>query len=95
MAAGMGGFYAFQVRRLLTLGFRRQIQNLWKVGAAGAVMVIAVYWLRTQLVGQEIPDFLEMVVVAGFGAISYGATLLALGLRVKLGGGRFELFDAH
>jgi PST family polysaccharide transporter len=36
-----------------------------------------------------------MVLIAGFGAAAYGVTLLALGLRLKLGGGRFELFDAR
>ncbi len=95
MAAVMGAYYVFQLRQLLNLGFRRQIRNLWKVAVAGAVMVIAVYWLRMQFAGLEIPDFLEMVMTAGFGAAAYGATLLALGLRLKLGGGRFELFDAH
>ena len=95
MAVVMGAFYAFQLRSLVNLGFRRQIGNLWKVGAAGTVMVIAVYWLRMQFAGMDIPDLLEMALVAGFGAASYGATLLALGLRLKLGGGRFELFDAR
>jgi PST family polysaccharide transporter len=95
MAAVMGTVYVFLLRRLLDLGLRRQIANLWKVGVAGAVMVVAVYWLRTQLAGLVIPDFAEMVLIAAFGAASYGATLLALGLRLKLGGGRFELFDAR
>lgn len=95
MAAVMGAYYVFQLRQLLNLGFRRQIRNLWKVAVAGAVMVVAVYWLRMQFAGLEMPDFLEMVLIAGFGAAAYGATLLALGLRLKLGGGRFELFDAR
>lgn len=95
VAAVMGVFYMYQLRRILNLGFRRQLRNLWKVAVAGVVMAIAVYWLRTQLAGLEIHDFLEMLLIAGFGAASYGATLLALGLRLRLGGGRFELFDAH
>jgi lipopolysaccharide exporter len=94
VAAVMGAFYVYQLRRLLNLGILQQVRNLWKVGAAGVVMAIAVYWLRAQLAGLGMPAFLEMALVAGFGALAYGASLLALGLRVRLGGGRFELFDA-
>ncbi|AYC99957.1 lipopolysaccharide biosynthesis protein [Neorhizobium sp. NCHU2750] len=95
MSVVMGGVYAIVVRRLLGLGLRRQVVNLWKVAVAGTVMVVAVYWLRMQISHVTLPVLAQMVLVASFGAASYGATLLALGLRFRLGGGRFELFDAR
>jgi PST family polysaccharide transporter len=95
IAAVMGVIYLVQVRGLLGLGLRRQAGNLWKVVVAGAVMVVAVHWLRMQLSASTVPEVVQMASIAAFGAASYGATLVALGLRFKLGGGRFELFDAR
>lgn len=95
MTVVMGAIYVFQVRALLNLGLRRQIANLWKVGVAGLAMVAAVYWLRLQEPVLALPDLVQMILVAGLGAAAYGVALLGLGLRLKLGGGRFELFDAR
>jgi PST family polysaccharide transporter len=95
MAVLMSAVYAIQVRSLLNLGLRLQLANLWKVGVAGAVMVAAVHWLRLQLASATMPDIVQMMLIAAFGAASYGAALVVLGLRLKLGGGRFEVFDAR
>lgn len=89
----MFAFYLSEARRLLDVSFRTQLLNLWKVAVAAALMAVSLWFLRGELVGQNLPRVLELAVVVATGAAAYTATLLLLGLRVAVGRGRLELFD--
>ena len=56
-------------------------------------MVLWVVILRDELAGRALNHVLELAFVAGTGAAAYVATLLALGMRLIAGQGRFELAD--
>lgn len=92
-AAIMACFYMLQLRRLLSIGIAGQLLNLWKIGAAAAVMSLGVLSLRAGLAGWQLPALVELVVVAAAGAALYVAALFACGLWLVLGGGRLELVD--
>ncbi len=64
-----------------------------RVGFAAMVMVLWVVILRDELAGRALNHVLELAFVAGTGAAAYVATLLALGMRLIAGQGRFELAD--
>ena len=89
----MFAFYLDEVRRQLGLGIWAQLKNLWKIGFAAIVMVLWVVILRDELAGRALNHVLELVFVAGTGAAAYVGTLLALGMRLIAGQGRFELAD--
>ncbi len=89
----MFGFYLIEVRKLLSLGIRKQLHNLWKVGFAAAVMAICVWFLREGLAARQLNHVIELALVATTGAAAYSATLLLLGVRLIAGRGRLELVD--
>jgi len=89
----MFAFYLHEVRRQLDLGMWTQLKNLWKIGFAAIVMVLWVVMLRHELGGRSLNHVFELAFVAGTGAAAYVGTLLALGMRLIAGQGRFELAD--
>lgn len=89
----MFGFYLLETRRLLSLSIFVQLRNLWKMGAATLCMVIIVLALRHQVAIHPWNHVVEMIVVSGVGALAYALALLALGMRLAIGRGRFEIID--
>lgn len=85
--------YLFHARSLIGAGIGDQLLNLWKIVAAAGVMVLAVLGLRHVLLPLGLPPLLEAPIVVGAGALTYALALVALGLRLAIGGGRFELYD--
>lgn len=85
--------YLFQLRALVGIGLMAQLANIWKVAVAAAVMAGGVLALRHHLAPLGLPGFVEIAVVAAAGAGLYVTTLLGLGMRLLLGGGRLELAD--
>jgi lipopolysaccharide exporter len=92
-AAVMAVFYLRWIRGLLAVGLAEQLRNLWKIAAAAAVMSGGVLGLRTVLAASHLPAIIELGIVAGLGALLYGATLLACGMWLAIGAGRLELSD--
>lgn len=72
---------------------RCSVKNLWKVGAANGCMAVIVLALRYQLVGYPLNHTVELVMVSAAGAVAYTLSLLALGMRLSVGRGRFEIID--
>lgn len=87
--------YLDAVRRLLSLGIRDQLRNLWKIAAATLVMVACVLAFRREMATWAVNDVVELVLVVTVGAVSYIGTLLSLGMRLAIGKGRLELFDVR
>ncbi len=81
----------FTVRRLVGASVTRQLANLWKVAAAAALMVATVLALRRGLALLEVGPLVELAACAVVGAATYGLVLWVLGVRLIVGGGRFEI----
>lgn len=93
LALVMFGFYLASVRKLLGIGWLRQLANIWKIVAAGLIMATEVVLVRHLVAGLGLPAVIELGLLAGSGALGYAVALFALGLRLHLGGGRFEIYD--
>lgn len=89
----MFAFYLVEVRSLLSLSILTQLQNLWKMATATAVMAAIVLALRHQLATQGLNHVVEIVIVSSVGAAAYAIALLVLGMRISIGRGRFEISD--
>ncbi len=92
-SAVMFAVYIAVMNRLLHVGTFNQLRNLWKIAFAGVAMALAVFVLRRYFHDSEMPTIVEMLLSASVGAIVYGGSLLALGTRLSLGRGKFELAD--
>jgi PST family polysaccharide transporter len=93
VSAAMFAFYLIQIRQLIQVSLSAQLQNLWKVAAAAAVMMFCVLLLRRELAGLGLNGFSEFFLVVTTGAAAYLGALGAFGLRLIMGGGRLELAD--
>lgn len=93
LSALMFAVYLDQVQRLLGIGIMRQLMNLWKIAAAGMLMAIVVSLAKPYISRQELPDIMQMIMIAFIGAAVYVMSLFILGVRLKLSGGRFEISD--
>jgi O-antigen/teichoic acid export membrane protein len=60
-----------------------EVANLWKVGAACALMAVLVIMLRHELAEHDLKPVLEFVALSVFGAVAYVGTLFMLGVRMK------------
>ncbi|TCV68580.1 oligosaccharide flippase family protein [Neorhizobium sp. S3-V5DH] len=89
----MVGFYLNETRLLLGLSLLVQLFNLWKIAVAVATMAIGVWLLREAIDDNDYPWLLELAVTIAAGCATYCVTLLLLGMRVILRGGRIELVD--
>ncbi len=89
----MFAVYLKSAEALLGLPITRQLLNIWKIGFAGLMMIASVMFLRHHLAIVHLQDQLELALVATSGAGIYGMTLLVLGIRLRAGNGRLELFD--
>ena len=81
------------VRRLIGASLSSQLVNLWKVAIAGAAMSAAVLGLRRGIEPRGWTPVVTLAACAATGAAVYAASLLALGLRLVVGKGRFEVVD--
>ncbi len=86
-------FYFTNTRRILGIDIRAQLKNIWKFFLAGTVMTIWVLILRKEMEDHIWYNVLELALISSTGAAVYGAALLALGMRLVAGGGRFEVAD--
>lgn len=87
------GLCLHSLRGLAGLSVRDQLHSLWKIAVAAIAMVLAVLALRRGLVPGGWPAAVQIAACAVTGAAVYGGTLLALGVRVVFGSGRFEITD--
>lgn len=90
LALAMFGVALFFVRRLLRIGIGRQIANLWKVALCAGGMVLCVATLRGVTAALALPPAIELGLVAGAGALVYGALAHALGVRLHTPDVRFR-----
>ncbi|MFB9948316.1 lipopolysaccharide biosynthesis protein [Rhizobium puerariae] len=89
----MFALYLAEARKLLALGLGMQLRNIWKVAFAALVMAVCVLWLRAELSASGWYDIFQLAAAGGMGAAIYVGTLLVLGMRLEMGGGRLELVD--
>lgn len=68
---------------LLGIPVASEFYNLWKIAAACAAMTVAVTALREGLSAVHISAFIQLPVVAAFGAATYFGGLLMLGMRPR------------
>lgn len=85
--------YMIQVRQSLGIGLLVQIENLWKISLAGAIMSMAVIAARQLFPELAGPPVFQLVLIAAGGALVYFASLFGLGVRVNLRPGSLAIFD--
>ena len=89
----MFGVYMLEARRLLSLSVVDQLRNLWKIIAATVCMAVVVLAVRHHIALHPLPHIAELIATASAGAAAYAITLAALGVRLSIGYGRFEIVD--
>ncbi len=89
----MFAVYLANARRLAGVGIRTQLANIWKVFVAVAVMAAAVLALRRGIAPYGPAVLVELGLSIAAGCAAYGATLLALGVRLSIGPRRLEWID--
>jgi PST family polysaccharide transporter len=85
--------YLAQARAITGAGLGAQLLNVWKVAAAAGLMAAAVLAARHGLAASPPHALIETAIAVAVGAAAYGAGLLACGMRLSLGQGRFEIVD--
>ncbi|MGI6244716.1 MAG: lipopolysaccharide biosynthesis protein [Pseudochelatococcus sp.] len=93
IAAAMFIVYLLYARLLSGIGVVTQLVNMWKVALAVLLMAEAALALRGFLAPLGLGALVELAVTAAAGAAVYVCVLLACGVRVMRGEGRFALHD--